>query len=83
MKENENLAGWQYIWWLFTIFGLPITIPWFIYHFSSAMTLKNRKSALQGKVRFSFVETDFSITAVNTMFVTLGSPYYWCKLGLR
>lgn len=49
MKE-ETLKGWHLIWWLFTLFGFPITIPWLIYHFFDIMQRKRRKSMLSGKV---------------------------------
>lgn len=56
MKQNERLAGWNFVWWLFTIFGLPITVPWFIYHFSNILLFKKRKAALQGKVSLCLLE---------------------------
>ena len=50
MKE-ETLKGWHFIWWLFKLFGFPITIPWLIYHFFDIMQQKRRKSMLHGKVK--------------------------------
>lgn len=49
MKQNK-LKGWSIIWWLFKLFGLPITIPWLIYHFLDIMQQKRRKATLSGKV---------------------------------
>ena len=49
MKE-ESLKGWHLIWWLFKLFGFPITIPWLIYHFFDIIQQKRRKAALSGKV---------------------------------
>ncbi|KAK1134030.1 hypothetical protein K0M31_011815 [Melipona bicolor] len=49
MKE-ETLKGWHLIWWLFKLFGFPITIPWLIYHFFDIMQQKRKKNMLRGKV---------------------------------
>lgn len=58
MKE-ETLKGWHLIWWLFTLFGFPITIPWLIYHFFDIMQRKRRKSMLSGKVDYISFEFVF------------------------
>ncbi|XP_011881786.1 PREDICTED: dehydrogenase/reductase SDR family protein 7-like [Vollenhovia emeryi] len=50
MKRDETLAGWSVIWWLFKLFGLPITLPWLVYHFYDIMQQKRRRSALGSKV---------------------------------
>lgn len=68
MKQNENLAGWHFIWWLFTIFGLPITVPWFIYHFSSILALKKKKALLQGKVSL-IIKKPMKYSYFSTMFI--------------
>ncbi|XP_076232465.1 dehydrogenase/reductase SDR family protein 7-like [Calliopsis andreniformis] len=49
MKQNQ-LKGWSVIWWLFKLFGLPITLPWLIYHLFDIMQQKRRKATLCGKV---------------------------------
>lgn len=49
MKE-ESLTGWRIIWWLFKLFGFPITIPWLIYHLFDIMQLKRKKKILNEKV---------------------------------
>nr|XP_033321754.1 dehydrogenase/reductase SDR family protein 7-like [Megalopta genalis] len=48
--KQEQLKGWWLIWWLFTLFGFPITIPWLLYHFYDLMQYKRRKTTLRGKV---------------------------------
>lgn len=48
--EQETFKGWNLIWWLFKLFGLPITLPWFIYHIFDVMQQKRKKAALNGKV---------------------------------
>ncbi|XP_054008597.1 dehydrogenase/reductase SDR family protein 7-like [Hylaeus anthracinus] len=48
--KQETLKGWRIIWWLFKLFGFPITIPWLIYHFFDIMQTKRRKATLSGKV---------------------------------
>ncbi|XP_024878284.1 dehydrogenase/reductase SDR family protein 7-like [Temnothorax curvispinosus] len=50
MKREESLAGWNIIWWLFKLFGLPITLPWLVYHFYDIMQQKRRRAALGNKV---------------------------------
>ncbi|XP_006609712.1 dehydrogenase/reductase SDR family protein 7-like isoform X2 [Apis dorsata] len=47
---EESLKSWHLIWWLFKLFGFPITIPWLIYHFLDIMQQKRRKKTLNGKV---------------------------------
>ncbi|RLU19419.1 hypothetical protein DMN91_007976 [Ooceraea biroi] len=49
-QQQEILAGWSVVWWLFKVFGLPITIPWLVYHFFNIMKEKRKKAALHGKV---------------------------------
>jgi len=49
-EKEETLAGWKIIWWLFKLFGLPITIPWLMYHFYDIMLQKRKKTALGNKV---------------------------------
>ncbi|XP_072748613.1 dehydrogenase/reductase SDR family protein 7-like [Anoplolepis gracilipes] len=49
-RQEETLAGWSIIWWLFKLFGLPITIPWLIYHFFDIMQQKRKKATLGNKV---------------------------------
>ncbi|CAL7947682.1 unnamed protein product [Xylocopa violacea] len=49
MKE-ESLPGWRFIWWLFQLFGFPITIPWLIYHFVDIIQQRRRKRMLNDKV---------------------------------
>lgn len=49
-REEGTLAGWNIIWWLFKLFGLPITLPWLVYHFYDIMLQKRRKAALGNKV---------------------------------
>ncbi|XP_012534978.1 dehydrogenase/reductase SDR family protein 7-like [Monomorium pharaonis] len=49
-REEETLTRWNIIWWLFKLFGLPITIPWLMYHFYDAMQQKRKKTALGNKV---------------------------------
>ncbi|XP_011689663.1 PREDICTED: dehydrogenase/reductase SDR family protein 7-like [Wasmannia auropunctata] len=49
-RAEETLAGWKLIWWLFKLFGLPITIPWLVYHFYDVMQQKRRRAALGNKV---------------------------------
>lgn len=49
-RKEETLAGWTVIWWLFKLFGLPITFPWLVYHFYNIMQQKRRKAALGNKV---------------------------------
>ncbi|XP_011644289.1 dehydrogenase/reductase SDR family protein 7-like [Pogonomyrmex barbatus] len=49
-RQEETLAGWNIVWWLFKLFGLPITIPWLVYHFYDIMQQKRRRSALSKKV---------------------------------
>lgn len=58
MRE-ETLKGWHLIWWLFTLLGFPITIPWLIYHFFDIMQRKRRKSMLSGKVDYISFEFVF------------------------
>lgn len=48
--KPELLKGWHIIWWLFKLFGFPITMPWLIYHFFDIMQTKRRKATLNGKV---------------------------------
>ncbi|XP_001599364.2 dehydrogenase/reductase SDR family protein 7-like [Nasonia vitripennis] len=50
MKQNENFIGWQIIWWLFTILGIPITLPWLIYNLHDIIMYKRRKAILRGKI---------------------------------
>ncbi|XP_012273181.1 dehydrogenase/reductase SDR family protein 7-like [Orussus abietinus] len=50
MKEHEKLGGWTLIWWLFNIFGIPITLPWLIYHIYMILMKKHRRGLLNGKV---------------------------------
>ena len=50
MTKQDALKGWRIIWWLFKLFGFPITIPWLIYHFVDIMQHKRRKTTLGGKV---------------------------------
>ena len=50
MTKPDALKGWRIIWWLFKLFGFPITIPWLIYHFVDIMQHKRRKATLGGKV---------------------------------
>ncbi|XP_394428.1 dehydrogenase/reductase SDR family protein 7-like isoform X2 [Apis mellifera] len=47
---EESLKSWRLIWWLFKLFGFPITIPWLIYHFLDIMQQKRKKKTLNGKV---------------------------------
>lgn len=49
-RKEETLMGWNIIWWLFKLFGFPITIPWLVYHFYDIMQQKRRKTALSNKV---------------------------------
>lgn len=49
MKE-ESLTGLRIIWWLFKLFGFPITIPWLIYHLYDVMQQKRRRRMLNEKV---------------------------------
>lgn len=49
---EESLKSWHFIWWLFKLFGFPITIPWLIYHFLDIMQQKRRKKTLNGKVNY-------------------------------
>lgn len=49
-REEETLAGWKIIWWLFKLFGFPITFPWLVYHLYDIMQEKRRKAALGNKV---------------------------------
>jgi len=49
-REEETLAGWKIIWWLFKLFGFPITIPWLVYHFYDIMQQKRKKAAFSNKV---------------------------------
>jgi len=49
-RQQETLAGWNIIWYLFKLFSLPITIPWLVYHFYDIMQQKRRKAALSNKV---------------------------------
>lgn len=49
-RQEESLAGWNFIWWLFKMFGLPITFPWLIYHFFDIIQLKRRRATLTNKV---------------------------------
>jgi len=49
-RQQETLAGWNIIWWLFKLVGLPITLPWLVYHFYDIMQQKRRKAALGNKV---------------------------------
>ncbi|XP_012225368.1 dehydrogenase/reductase SDR family protein 7-like isoform X1 [Linepithema humile] len=49
-RQEESLAGWSFIWWLFKFFGLPITFPWLIYHFFDIIQLKRKRAALTSKV---------------------------------
>ncbi|KYN36986.1 Dehydrogenase/reductase SDR family protein 7-like protein [Trachymyrmex septentrionalis] len=58
-EKEETLAGWKIIWWLFKLFGLPITIPWLVYHFYDIMLQKRKKTALGNKV-ISFMITGAS-----------------------
>ncbi|XP_031840904.1 dehydrogenase/reductase SDR family protein 7-like [Nomia melanderi] len=48
--KQEFLKGWRIIWWLFKLFGFPITIPWLMYHFYDLIQFKRRSAALRGKV---------------------------------
>ena len=50
MTKPDTLKGWRIIWWLFKLFGFPITIPWLIFHFVDIMQHKRRKTTLGGKV---------------------------------
>ncbi|KAM0730063.1 Dehydrogenase/reductase SDR family protein 7-like [Formica fusca] len=49
-RQEETLAGWSIIWWLFKLFGIPITIPWLIYHFIDIVQQKRKRAALSNKV---------------------------------
>lgn len=49
---EESLKSWRLIWWLFKLFGFPITIPWLIYHFLDIMQQKRKKKTLNGKVNY-------------------------------
>lgn len=49
---EESLKSWHLIWWLFKLFGFPITIPWLIYHFLDIMQQKRKKKTLNGKVNY-------------------------------
>ncbi|GAB1868246.1 Dehydrogenase/reductase SDR family protein 7-like [Camponotus japonicus] len=49
-RQEETLMGWSIMWWLFKLFGLPITIPWLIYHFLDIMQQKRKRAALSSKV---------------------------------
>ncbi|CAK9821949.1 Dehydrogenase/reductase SDR family protein 7-like [Anthophora retusa] len=48
--EEQSVKCSRVVWWLFKLFGLPITIPWFIYHCLDIIKYKRRKSTLNGKV---------------------------------
>ncbi|XP_076627252.1 dehydrogenase/reductase SDR family protein 7-like [Colletes latitarsis] len=49
--NQESVKGCTlYIWWLFKLFGFPITIPWLIYHLFDIMQQKRKKAMLSGKV---------------------------------
>ncbi|XP_043274225.1 dehydrogenase/reductase SDR family protein 7-like [Venturia canescens] len=50
MKQHENLKGWPLVWWLFTLFGIPVTFPWLLYHLVDFLRNKRRKAALHSKV---------------------------------
>lgn len=49
-QREENLVGWKMIWWLFKLFGLPITFPWLLYHLFDIMQQKRRRRNLKNKV---------------------------------
>ncbi|XP_033225495.1 dehydrogenase/reductase SDR family protein 7-like [Belonocnema kinseyi] len=40
----------QSAWWLFTLFGIPVTFPWLLYYLYNVMMFKRRKALLSGKV---------------------------------
>ncbi|KYN02927.1 Dehydrogenase/reductase SDR family protein 7-like protein [Cyphomyrmex costatus] len=49
-EKEEALVGWNITWWLFKLFGLPITIPCLVYHFYDIMVQKWKRTALGDKV---------------------------------
>ncbi|KAL6445426.1 hypothetical protein ACFW04_002304 [Cataglyphis niger] len=49
-RQEETLAGWSIIWWLFKLFGIPVTIPWLIYHLFNIVQQKRKRAALSSKV---------------------------------
>lgn len=50
MNSNTSLKGYSLIWWLFTLFGIPVTFPWFIYHFISTIRKRRQRMALNKQV---------------------------------
>ncbi|KAG7196509.1 hypothetical protein KM043_018518 [Ampulex compressa] len=48
--KQEMSSGWQIMWWLFKLFGFPVTIPWLLYRLFDAVQHKRQKDTLGGKV---------------------------------
>ncbi|XP_015594472.1 dehydrogenase/reductase SDR family protein 7-like [Cephus cinctus] len=50
IKQNETAKGWHIMWWLFGLFGIPITFPWLLYNVVDVILQKRRRANLSGKV---------------------------------
>ncbi|XP_014212236.1 dehydrogenase/reductase SDR family protein 7-like [Copidosoma floridanum] len=50
MKHNDSFVSWQAVWWMFTIIGLPVALPWIFFNFMNTISMKKKKAALNGKV---------------------------------
>lgn len=52
MGDQETILNWNFIYWIVTVFGIPLTIPWLVFHIMNCLRFKNKKAALHGKVVF-------------------------------
>ena len=55
LQSRQNAPGHDLLWWLITLFGLPISLPWLIYNVYNLMVKKRKKIGLKGKVNYFFI----------------------------
>lgn len=44
------MKDYSFIWWMFTVFGIPVAFPWVIYHLINKIRKGQQKSALNKQV---------------------------------
>ncbi|KAK0178475.1 hypothetical protein PV327_007366 [Microctonus hyperodae] len=50
MDSNTNMKGYSFIWWMFTVFGIPVAFPWVVYHLINKIRKGRQKSAMNKQV---------------------------------
>ncbi|KAK0170895.1 hypothetical protein PV328_008684 [Microctonus aethiopoides] len=49
-EMDSNMKDYSFIWWIFTVFGIPVAFPWVIYHLINKIRKGQQKSALNKQV---------------------------------